>query len=818
MANSTPSHSTPNPSDDLRRKAEDRVRQAIVDQPEDMAEPAIRAMVHELQVHQVELEMQNEELQKARTRAEEASERYYDLFDFAPIGYFVWDQGGRILEVNLAGAAMLGLDRIAASQKRFAQFVASDFRDAFADFLARVLATDTKQTCELRLLKDGQAVDVLVEGAVARDGQTQRNVCRAAVIDVTERKQAEDVVRFLARCGESGSGEQFFRKLARYLAQTLNMDFVSINRLTEDLLSAETLAIFHNGQFQDNVSCTLKDTPGGDAVGKDICHFPREVRGQFPKDGMLQALRAESYLGATLWNAQGKPIGLIAVIGRQPLADARRVELLLRMVAARAAGELERQQSEQALVAARSIAEIANVSKSQFLANMSHELRTPMNAILGMINVVLPKTVDPTAKDCLQTAKESADLLLTLLNDLLDTAKIESGKLELESTPFSPRRMLDQITRALSVRASEKGLQFFCRVQDEAPDAVIGDRTRLRQVLLNLAGNAIKFTERGEVEIRLNVLSREGEARLEFAVRDTGIGIPPSSLASLFQPFVQADASMTRRFGGTGLGLSISKTLVELMGGRIWVESELGHGSTFYFTVRLPLAKELSADVDAPLTGRPEACAPLRILLVEDNPANQKLATYILQDRGHLVDIATDGEEAVNLTKQTRYDVILMDVQMPGMNGLDATAAIRKSEDGSGRVPIIAMTAHAMRGDRDRCVAAGMDGYLSKPINAQEMLGLIESLAAGASPVSRDAPATPGRDEPPFRANAVVFDPEEARTRCFNSQDMLCEMIQYFFEEMSSMLPQMRIALEKGDLEEVGRLGHRLKGTLVYLV
>ena len=423
-----------------------------------------------------------------------------------------------------------------------------------------------------------------------------------------------------------------------------------------------------------------------------------------------------------------------------------------------------RKRAEEALLEAKAAAEAANAAKSQFLANMSHELRTPMNAILGMIDVALPKAADPTVQDCLRTARGSADLLLTLLNDLLDSAKIESGKLELESAPFSLRRMLDQITRVLSVRASEKGLCFYCRLPDETPDAVVDDRTRLQQVLLNLAGNAIKFTERGDVEISLHSLSQDGEACLEFAVRDTGIGIPPAGVERLFQPFAQADASMARRFGGTGLGLSICKSLVELMGGRIWVETEVGKGSTFYFTVHLPMAKELSPDFKAPVAVPAVACAQLRILLVEDNPANQKLATYILQGRGHIVEIAGDGQEAICLTEENHYDVILMDVQMPGMNGLEATAAIRKREHAGGegggrRVPIIAMTAHAMKGDREQCLAAGMDAYLSKPIDGHEMIALAETLAAGA--VS-SPPSPPQATEPPA---APVFDPELALNR-----------------------------------------------------
>jgi PAS domain S-box-containing protein len=477
----------------------------------------------------------------------------------------------------------------------------------------------------------------------------------------------------------------------------------------------------------------------------------------------------------------------------------------------------ERKQAEEALANAKAAAEAANVAKSQFLANMSHELRTPMNAILGMIDVALPKATDPTVQDCLQTAKGSADLLLTLLNDLLDSAKIESGKLELESAPFSLRRMLDQITRVLAVRAREKGLSFYCRLPDETPDAIVGDRMRLQQILLNLASNGIKFTERGEVEIRLCARSHDGDACLEFAVRDTGIGIPPSGLQQLFQPFAQSDASMARRFGGTGLGLSISKSLVEMMGGRIWVESEVGQGSTFHFTVRLPLAKELPLDFQAPVAPATAACGPLRVLLVEDNPANQKLATYILQDRGHGVEIAGDGQEAIRLTERNRYDLILMDVQMPGMNGLEATAAIRKRETCGRRVPIVAMTAHAMQGDRERCLAAGMDGYLSKPVNAREMIGLVETLACGTVPAAPIAAAVLGPADALSCETRPVFNLEEALSRCFNNANMVREMIQCFQDEVTNLFPQMRAALEQGDLGEVGRLGHRIKGTVVYL-
>ncbi len=356
-------------------------------------------------------------------------------------------------------------------------------------------------------------------------------------------------------------------------------------------------------------------------------------------------------------------------------------------------------------------------------------------------------------------------------------------------------------------------------------DAVLGDRMRLQQVLLNLAGNAIKFTHSGEVEISVRCLSQERDAWLEFAVRDSGIGIPPADLERLFQPFAQGDPSMARRYGGTGLGLSICKNLVQMMGGQIWVESEEGQGTTVFFQTRLPLAKEVPGGDDAPAHVPITACAPLRILLAEDNIANQKVAKYILRERGHIVDIASDGKEAVRLSEQSPYDVILMDLQMPELNGLDATAAIRKREDGGRRIPIVAMTAHAMQSDRDRCLAAGMDGYLCKPVRREDLIETVEKLAAKdyhRKPSDR-LPAQ-GEDPQPAVSNpqsvlpdSAAFDLDAALARLDGNFELFKEMTQIFFSDALGLVPEMRAAAAAGDAATIERKAHRLKGTLLYL-
>jgi len=395
----------------------------------------------------------------------------------------------------------------------------------------------------------------------------------------------------------------------------------------------------------------------------------------------------------------------------------------------------ERKHTEEALHLAKNAAETANLAKSQFLANMSHEIRTPMNGVLGMLDLLIDSKMEESQLRLARMAHSSAEKLLEVINDILDFSKIEAGRLELLPSDFSLRELVNDVRELFLVKAQKKGLLLSIFLDGEVPDTLHGDTLRLRQVLINLLGNALKFTDAGEVSLQVNLEEDSGkDLALRFTVRDTGQGIDTTTLPHIFDAFSQADASMARRHEGTGLGLAISKQLIEMLGGSIGVETSLGKGSLFWFTVRLPRSLSPLRQNDA-LEARntvPENVPNSRklcVLLAEDNLVNQEVGKLILESLNCLVDVVDDGALAVESVFSNSYDLVFMDCQMPEVDGYEAASMIRQRESLAGkngqRIPIVALTAHALEGDRELCLAAGMDDYLSKPFNAAQIATIL---------------------------------------------------------------------------------------------
>ncbi|TAJ33468.1 MAG: response regulator [Nitrospirae bacterium] len=912
------------------------------------------------------------------------------------------DAQGRILFLNQAGAALVGYE----PHELIGQSAHERLHYSHADGtpypfeqcpIYEVLRTGAgcRMEGEVYWRKDGTSFPVEYAAAPLRRDET---VVGAVISfnDITARKQTEQAFRSLVEGTAGTVGESFFRSLVQHLAAALNVRYALAAEYTNEARDhARTIAIWDGTGLRDNFEYSLAGGPCERLLGTTQWFCPRDLRRQFPSMEMLATLETESYLGISLRDAAGRALGLLVVMDTVPMIESELSQTLIKIFGARAAVELERKRAEAALAnnnlelaEARDQALGAVRMKSQFLATVSHEIRTPMNGVLGMADLLLSTDLTADQRDYATTIVQSGKVLLTILNDILDFSKMEAAKLEVKHVEFKPRPMLDEILALLATQAHSKGLELTSCVQADVPTTLHGDPHRLSQILINLVGNAIKFTEAGEVAIRLGPAGTDS-TDVRFEVRDSGIGIAPEAQARLFQPFSQVDGSNTRKYGGTGLGLAICRQLVHLMGGEIGVESRPGQGSTFWFTIRqlrqaeppaapsasradlrglrvclvgvhetnrailmshfqdwgvrsvslkdvpqalealrvavgrgepfdvamvgihvsgaegLVFARTIKADAElasvrlvllasaeqpvdvdqARLVGIetilwkpiqspqlyaclagvsavptpvpssvqaiPVEASPVRevprdthagdallpahprILLAEDNLLNQKVATHMLAKLECHVDMVATGVEALDALSRASYDLVLMDCQMPEMDGFQAAVLIRQREGGVRRTPIVAMTANVLLGDRERCLVAGMDDYLPKPVTLASLREVLQRWVSGDAPSPSipqavgsgvvspalspgvQAGPPPAATEGTQEAGPAVFNRAQALARTEGDVELLKSLAGLFVAAVPQELAGIREAVAKRDAAVLMQKAHKLQGAVL---
>lgn len=625
---------------------------------------------HELHVHEIELEIQNEELRRTQCALEESRDRYLDLYDFAPVAYLTLTKQGLIKEINLTGVTLLGVERQRLLKRRFAGFVASIDGDRWHVFFSQLLKQNQCQSIALTLKRaDDSLFDAQLDCLPVLNTNQQPEL-RMVLTDITERKQAQKAIQ------------------------------------------------------------------------------------------------------------------------------------------------------------AAKLADQANRFKSEFLANMSHEIRTPMNAIIGMSYLLQRSELTNKQQDYLDKIASAAQSLLGIVDRILDFSKIEAGKLELEQSTFSLDEVFSHLSDIFDVKVRQKNLALVFSCAAEIPAFLSGDSLRLSQILINLVNNAVKFSDSGKILVSVVPEQlTETTASLQFSVQDHGIGMSAEQIQALFLPFSQADNSITRKYGGTGLGLAISKQLAELMGGRIWVESEPGQGSTFYFSVRLGISAQHSVDLPTyQKENLPAQLAGRRVLLVEDDDINRLVGIELLNELGHQVEIAENGKQGWLRATTESFDLVLMDLQMPEMDGLTATRLIR-ADKRLQDLPIIAVSAHAMSSDREKSLAAGMNDYLTKPINpqklAQTLTHWLSEKTQLAQVVQTEKPAAQPQsqiiNDAPLPLVLLPFDMSAALMRVKGNNQLLRKLILMFRKQFANTGAELHELITAGDYKSAEQLVHKLRGAAVIL-
>ena len=712
------------------------------------------------------------------------------IFTSANFSSIATDAKGVIQIFNVGAERMLGYTAAEVMNK----ITPADISDpqeliARAKALSAELATPINPGFEALVFKASRGIEDIYELTyIRKDGSRF-----PAVVSVTALRDAQSVIIGYLLIGTDNTARKLVEAEQEKLDQRLRDQQFYTRSLIESnidaLMTTDPCGIITdvNKQMEALTGCTREELIG--APFKDYFTDPERAEAGIKR--VLGEKKVTDY-ELTVCARDGKKT--VVSYNATTFYDRSR---LLQGVFAAARDVTERKRVEAELQQAKAAAESASRAKSEFLASMSHEIRTPMNAIMGIADLLAKTKLSPEQDKYVQIFRRAGDNLLNLINDILDLSKVEASQIELERTGFSLNDHLEKVTEMVAARAQEKGLVLVCEIAPNVPTELVGDPTRLRQVLLNLLGNAVKFTESGEVSLRV---TRDADSAvptaLRFDVSDTGIGIPGEKLGQIFERFTQADSSTTRRFGGSGLGLTISKRLVELMGGRIWVESEIGKGSTFAFAVPLEVRAAAHRSATVLEGAGPEPPLPaLRILLVEDSSDNRTITVAYLQDTPYRIEIAENGAVAYEKFTAGHYDLVLMDRQIPVMDGLTATRAIRAWEQANQRppTPIIALTASALKGDREKCLAAGCTAFLTKPIKQDVLL---QAIKENSIAVHQSFNEEGSRKETVLvRANSILADltPEFLRNR---RQDVITILG----------------ALDRGDFETVENLGHGMRG------
>jgi PAS domain S-box-containing protein len=664
-------------------------------------------LIHELEVHQMELEMQNEELLLAKEQAEQAIEKYTKLYDYAPSGYFTLSQDGKVTEANLTGAHMLGKVRSSVLNSQFGFFISDATKNLFNDFLVKIFKSNVRELCEVNFItNDHKSFFGCLYGVVATDP----SLCNVTLIDITERKEAEAAL--------SNSKEKYSDLL---------------NNLVEGILvyAPDSSIVLSNPKASVLLGLSENQIRGKQLIDLDLkflneSYLPLSVA-EYPFNQILANKKPLKNYTVGVKKPHSKDVEFLLVNGF-PVVDSNGevTEIVISFIDIT---EIKLMQKE--VIKAKYFAEKANKAKSNFLTNMSHEIRTPLNGIVGFTDLLIKTDLNGDQFEYVNIVNESAIILMEIINDVLDFSKIESGNLELNIEEIDLFGLTSQVITLFKHQAKLKNIDLHLTVESNVPQFIFADSVRLKQIIVNLISNALKFTEEGFIQLKIKEIASDDDtiSAIKFSVKDTGMGIKKQNQEKIFYSFVQEDLSTTRKFGGTGLGLAISNQLLELMNSKLLLKSKYGKGSNFHFFIDFKKS-ERREDILVPfLQHKDNKTEPIkefldntRILIVEDNRINMLLAKKMIKKiiPNCIIFEATDGKKAVKLYKKQKLDIILMDIQMPKKNGFETTIAIRNLGR-SCATPIIALTAGILIEEKEKCLKSGMNDYISKPINITDL-------------------------------------------------------------------------------------------------